>query len=177
LITSNKQSVKNFLSQCGTLINKSINESFTEVLEDTHYFNRTERVTTEDINLLDDTFFPTLFQAEISKRYELRIVFVKNFIWAGAIFSQNDSQTALDWRNYNYEKPNRVVPYRLPKVIQQKIRKFAMLTRLNTGAIDMIVTVNQEYVFLECNPNGQISMLSQKCNYPIEQHIINTLIT
>jgi glutathione synthase/RimK-type ligase-like ATP-grasp enzyme len=124
---------------------------------------------------LDETFFPTSFQVEIPKAYELRVIFVQGTIWTAAIISQNDPKTSLDWRNYNYQKPNRVVPYQLPPEIQTQIRQFAALANLNTGAIDMIMSQNKEYVFLECNPNGQISMVSEKCNYPIEQYIANFL--
>ena len=46
---------------------------------------------------------------------------------------------------------------------------------LNTGSIDMIVTPEREYVFLEVNPAGNIEMVSKNCNYPIEQEIANFL--
>ncbi|WP_164490132.1 hypothetical protein [Runella sp. SP2] len=124
---------------------------------------------------LDEEFFPTLFQEEIPKAYELRVIFVHEKMWAGAIMSQSDPKTSLDWRNYNHEKPNRIVPYKLPSEVEEKIRKFAQLADLNAGAIDMIVSKDKRYVFLECNPNRQISMVSEKCNYPIEKYIADFL--
>lgn len=157
------------------LINKSLRDSFEGTFDNTYYYSHTERVTEEHIESLDETFFPTLFQEEIPKAYELRVIFIHDKIWAGAIFSQSDPKTSLDWRNYNRERPNRIVPYQLPETVENNIRAFAKEAKLNTGAIDMIVTKDKRYVFLECNPNGQISMVSEHCNYPIEKYIADFL--
>ncbi len=175
LVTTQKKEAIAFKKEHSSIINKSIKDSFTGTFEGTYYYNHTERVSDEILEKLDEEFFPTLFQEEIPKEYELRVIFVHEKIWAGAIMSQSDPITSLDWRNYNHQKPNRIVPYKLPTEIEEKIRKFAQLTGLNTGAIDMIVSKDKRYVFLECNPNGQISMVSEKCNYPIEKYIADFL--
>lgn len=39
-----------------------------------------------------------------------------------AIFSQNDDQTKVDFRNYNINKPNRNVPFMLPNELESKIK-------------------------------------------------------
>ena len=174
-ITQSKTALKAFKNEYGTIISKSIKDSFTGTYEGTYYYNHTERVTNEMIEAMPETFFPSLIQEELNKEYELRIVFVKEKVWAMAIFSQNDLKTVVDWRNYNNEKPNRLVPYLLPETLLLQIKQFARLAKLNTGAIDMVVTKDKRHVFLECNPNGQISMVSQKCNYPIEKYIADFL--
>jgi glutathione synthase/RimK-type ligase-like ATP-grasp enzyme len=94
-----------------------------------------------------------------------------------AIFSQNDEKTIVDWRNYNHDRPNRKIPFKLPLEVENNIRKFIKASGLNTGAIDMVVTKGRKYVFLECNPNGQISMVSEHCNYFIEKYIADYLST
>ncbi|WP_028523904.1 grasp-with-spasm system ATP-grasp peptide maturase [Runella limosa] len=175
LITTQKIEAQEFIKKYSSVINKSIKDSFTGTFEGVYYYNHTERVSTEVVEELDEEFFPTLFQEEIPKEYELRVIFVHEKMWAGAIMSQSDPKTSLDWRNYNHQKPNRIVPYKLPSEVEEKIRKFAQLADLNTGAIDMIVSKDKRYVFLECNPNGQISMVSEKCNYPIEKYIADFL--
>lgn len=175
LVTTQKKEALTFKNEHFSIINKSLKDSFTGTFEGTYYYNHTERVSDEILEELDDEFFPTLFQEEIPKAYELRVVFVHEEMWTGAIMSQIDSKTSLDWRNYNHQKPNRIVPYKLPAEIEEKIRKFTQLADLNTGAIDMIVSKDKRYVFLECNPNGQISMVSEKCNYPIEKYIADFL--
>lgn len=175
LVTTQKKEAIAFKKEHASIINKSIKDSFTGTFEGTSYYNHTERVSDKTLEELDDEFFLTLFQEEISKAYELRVIFVHEKIWAGAIMSQSDPTTSLDWRNYNHQKPNRIVPYKLPTEVEEKIKKFTQLADLNTGAIDMIVSKDKRYVFLECNPNGQISMVSEKCNYPIEKYIADFL--
>lgn len=175
LITSEKSILVKFKQEHRSIITKSIKDSFSGTFDGVYYYNHTEKVSEEAVEQLQEKFFPTLFQEEIPKIYELRVVFVHNAIWACAIMSQNDKKTALDWRNYNEENPNRIIPYQLPSDIEHKILAFAKMASLNTGAIDMIVSKDRQYVFLECNPNGQISMVSQKCNYPIEKFISDFL--
>lgn len=175
LVTTQKKEAISFKKEHSSIINKSIKDSFTGTFAGSYYYNHTERVSDEILEELDEEFFPTLFQEEIPKAYELRVIFVHEKMWAGTIMSQSDPKTSLDWRNYNHQKPNRIVPYKLPTEIEEKIRKFTQLAGLNTGAIDMIMSKDKRYVFLECNPNGQISMVSEKCNYPIEKYIADFL--
>ena len=93
-----------------------------------------------------------------------------------AIFSQNDAQTQIDFRNYNLNKPNRYVPYKLPKLIETKLLKLMNVHKLNNGSIDLILNSKGEYVYLEVNPVGQFSFLSNSCNYHIEKLIATKLL-
>ena len=170
-----KKELIKFKNVQGRIINKSIKNSFQIVNESISYYNHTECVTDEIIENIEDTFFPSLFQEELNKSFELRIVFVNTCLWTMAIFSQNDEKTKVDLRNYNLDKPNRKVPFILPDRIKRKVIKFIGLSGLNIGAIDMVVTRDNRYVFLECNPNGQINMVSENCNYPIEKYIAEQL--
>jgi ATP-GRASP peptide maturase of grasp-with-spasm system len=129
-----------------------------------------------DINNLDSTsFFPSLVQNYVPKKYELRIFFLDNKFYTMAIFSQKDNQTNVDFRNYNDEKPNRTVPYKLPKEIENSLHLLMNKLDLNCGSIDMIVTPKNEYVFLEVNPVGQFGMVSYPCNYNLEKKIAEYL--
>ena len=46
---------------------------------------------------------------------------------------------------------------------------------INTGSIDLIYSLSNEYVFLEVNPQGQFDWLSKNCNYYIEKDIAELL--
>ena len=155
----------------GKKITKSIGNMFSICKDKIVQFISTQRVSTENIKILDNYFYPTLFQKEIIKRYELRVFFINNSFYAMAIFSQFDPQTRLDYRNYNNEKPNRMVPYQLPEIIKQKLIKLAQLLGLNMGSIDLIVANDDEIYFLEVNPSGQFGWLSYYCNYFLEREI------
>lgn len=121
-------------------------------------------------------FMPSLTQEKIEKEFELRIFFLENQFFTMAIFSQSDRQTQTDFRKYNFGKPNRTVPYKLPVSIEAKLFKLMKKLGLNTGSIDMIFTKDKEYVFLEVNPSGQFGMVSKPCNYPLEKIIAGHLI-
>ena len=88
-----------------------------------------------------------------------------------AIFSQLDDKTKLDYRNYNREKPNRNVPFKLPDKIKNQILDFINITRLNTGSIDLIYSKENDFVFLEVNPVGQFGWVSKYCNYYLEKKV------
>lgn len=171
LITQSKDKLLTFQGEVASIITKSIQDFYNSVHDSFYYYNHTERVTAEALADMPDTFFPTQVQEELPKAYELRIVFVCQRLYTMAIFSQNDTQTSVDWRNYNRQKPNRTVPYLLPPFQEAAVLRFIEKSGLNIGAIDMIVTTDKRYVFLECNPNGQINMVSENCNYLIEKDI------
>ena len=123
----------------------------------------------------DSHFFPSLFQEKLEKQYELRIFFLNDEFFTACIFSQSDAQTSVDFRKYNRKKPNRVVPFQLPEDIAIKLRKLMYTFSHKTASVDMVVTRDNEYVFLEINPVGQFGMVSYPCNYHIEKKIATYL--
>lgn len=83
----------------------------------------------------------------IDKKYEIRTFYLKGKFYSMAIFSQNDSKTVVDFRNYNIEKPNRTVPYNLPKSITHKISQLMRNLEMNCGSIDLIYGKDDEFYF------------------------------
>lgn len=158
------------------LITKPIQDIFYASTKTKAFSSKTERVSTELINSVSDNFFPSLIQEELTKKYELRIFFMKEKFYPMAIFSQNDDKTSVDFRNYNRERPNRMVPYELPEQLEKKLTKLVQKTGLNTGSIDIVVTKDNRFVFLEINPVGQFGMVSYNCNYFLEREIADYLI-
>lgn len=132
----------------------------------------TQLVTTDS----QDNFFPSLFQEKIEKLYELRIFYFDQIFYPSAIFSQGNKKTEIDFRDYDKEKPNRVVPFKLPSSIEVKLTTLMDELKLETGSIDMIVTPDKKYVFLEVNPIGQFNQVSVPCNYNLEEKIANYLL-
>jgi hypothetical protein len=93
-----------------------------------------------------------------------------------AIFSQNNEMTRVDFRRYDYQKPNRQVPYLLPKNIQEKLSMLMERLGMTSGSIDMIKNIEGNYTFLEVNPVGQFGMISLPCNYYLEKKVCETLV-
>jgi ATP-GRASP peptide maturase of grasp-with-spasm system len=121
-------------------------------------------------------FLPSLFQSKIEKRYEIRAFYLDGKCYSMAIFSQSDNQTKVDFRNYNYKKPNRNIPYKLPFEIENKLSKLMNELGLKNGSIDLIKGIDNKYYFLEVNPVGQFGMTSHPCNYNLEHKIFEKLV-
>ncbi|MBQ9469358.1 MAG: grasp-with-spasm system ATP-grasp peptide maturase [Bacteroidales bacterium] len=155
------------------LITKPISEAITYGDTPGGYFKLlTAPVDTTDLEQKD--ILPSLVQERLDKWVELRIFYLRKRCYTAAIFSQDNVATAVDFRNYSSTK-NRVVPFSLPGHVAQKIELLMRKLNLDTGSIDMVLTRDMRYVFLEVNPVGNIEMVSKPCNYPIEREIAKVL--
>ena len=125
---------------------------------------------------IPDNFFTSLVQETIDKEYELRVFYLDNKFYSMAIFSQSDEQTKIDFRNYNFDKPNQTVPYKLPKEIEKNLKALIKDLGLNCCSIDIIKDNNGNYYFLEINPVGQFGMVSSPCNYHLYKVVADYLI-
>jgi len=175
LITDNKASLLQFFQAHKDIITKPL-EIPINYLTNNHWIPMyTEQLTLEMIQDLPDQFNLSLFQKKIEKKYELRIFCLEKEKYSMAIFSQRDAQTTVDFRKYNFNKPNRNVPFRLPPEIDTKIDQFLEASNYKCGSIDMLVDPNDHYYFLEINPVGQFGMVSIPCNYNLEKKIAEYL--
>ncbi|UZO82067.1 grasp-with-spasm system ATP-grasp peptide maturase [Aquimarina sp. ERC-38] len=176
VITNNKEKLRLFLLKHFSIVVKPIwNVSFFRK-NDQVYKMLTKKISKNDLNKIPKIFAPSLLQEYIEKEYEIRSFFwFKNF-YSMAIFSQENEKTVVDFRNYDKVKPNRTVPYKLPRIIEEKTRKLLKLLNIESGSIDFLKTRNEDYIFLEINPNGQFGMVSHPCNYHLEEIVAKKLI-
>jgi ATP-GRASP peptide maturase of grasp-with-spasm system len=177
IVTNNREEVKQFLKKNKSIIIKPIYNVEPIIYQEEAYVTFTKMFFYEDLEKLKDRFFPTLFQEKIEKYLDIRVFYLDGLFYSMAIFSQLDSQTKLDFRKYNSDKPNRMVPFKLPKNIEIKLNKLMNYMKLNSGSIDMIMNENNDYYFLEVNPVGQFGMVSINCNYFLEKLIAKHLCT
>jgi len=64
----------------------------------------------------------------------------------------------------------------IPKKIEKQCISLVKKLGLNFGAIDFVLDENNEFIFLEINPNGQWAWIETQLNYPISETITNLLI-
>lgn len=135
----------------------------------------TQPVTTRDVGYARRLrHSPVLFQAQVPKQFELRITVVGEEVLAAEIHSQSTRRTQLDWRHYDWgHTPYRV--HRLPDSIRRACLALVSRLGLRFGAIDMIVTPDGRYVFLEVNPNGQWLWIEEETGLPISDALCATL--
>ncbi|WP_419868682.1 grasp-with-spasm system ATP-grasp peptide maturase [Chryseobacterium sp. CT-SW4] len=167
-------SSENSINPAHSYITKPIKDGSVVNAEDKIYFFLTKKIEYSEI-IENTSFFPSLFQKNIQKEYELRVFHLNGKNYPMAIFSQNDEQTETDFRQYNYQKPNRMIPYQLPAEIDNKINKLMKAIKLETGSIDLIKGCDGKYYFLEVNPSGQFRMTSFPCNYNLHFEVAQYL--
>lgn len=175
MVSSKLEVLKKFTNNIKTIA-KPIEEGYYYGEEDYSFFTKNKLFDKSVFEeKIDNSLFPSCLQEYIDKKIELRIFFLNGKCYSMAIFSQSDEKTRIDFRNYNEEKPNRMVPYNLPEGIENNIASFMLKMELRTGSIDMVLTKENEYVFLEVNPVGQYGFVARHCNYPIDSLVFNYL--
>lgn len=157
----------------GDTITKCIDSGLSIELPDGNvYLLSTNKFTKEHFKELPDRFFPSTLQSYVTKKYELRIFFIGNKYFSTAIFSQKYKLTEIDFRlSVAGTDQCRMVPYSLPDEIREKLIELMDMINLNTGSIDMIVTPDKKYFFLEVNPYGQYGWHDNLCNFEIDKEI------
>ena len=176
LVTTEREALRRFCAEHGAVITKPIGEVEAFIAGEVSHFLFTTPLGPAEIEALPERFAPSLFQERIEKAYELRVFYLDGEFHAMAIFSQNDPQTRADFRQYNRERPNRNVPYRLRPDLTERLLGLMAGLELETGSLDLLVTPDGREVFLEINPVGQLGMVSHPCNYQLERRIAQLLL-
>jgi ATP-GRASP peptide maturase of grasp-with-spasm system len=177
LVTTEREALRRFAAQYGgEVITKPIGEVEAFIAGEVSHFLYTTLLGETEIDALSERFAPSLFQEPVEKAYELRVFYLDGEFHAMAIFSQNDPQTRVDFRQYNRERPNRNVPYRLRPELAERLLRLMEGLGLETGSLDLLVTPDGREVFLEINPVGQLGMVSRPCNYHLERKIAQLLL-
>ena len=118
---------------------------------------------------------PILAQEYVPKRMELRVTIVGKRIFACAIHSQEDEWTKHDWRRYPDLSRLKHETYALPDDIESKLVRLMDELGLNFGAVDLILTPDQRYVFLEVNPSGQWGWIEELTGMRISSALCHLL--
>jgi glutathione synthase/RimK-type ligase-like ATP-grasp enzyme len=116
---------------------------------------------------------PNMFQPYIDKAFELRCVVIGETVFCARINSQADDLTRKDWRA---GKRGHEI-FALPEHVAAAILRLMASFRINFASIDMIVTPEGEFVFLELNPNGQWLWLEHELGLPLVSSMADLLTT
>jgi glutathione synthase/RimK-type ligase-like ATP-grasp enzyme len=116
---------------------------------------------------------PNIFQPYVEKAFELRCVVMGDRIFSARINSQADDVTRIDWRAGKREHEI----FTLPEHVAASIHRLMASFGINFASIDMIVTPEGEFVFLELNPNGQWLWLEHELGLPLVAAMTDLLST
>jgi len=176
LITNQPDAIREFYRKCnGDIVNKVLAKGVVKINDATYaiYTHRVEKRHMDNLDSVTNT--PCLFQERIEKAFELRITVVGDQVFAAEIHSQMNARTKDDWRKYDFEHtPHKI--HHLPRDVKASCLGLLAHYGLHFGAIDMIVTPEGKYVFLEINPNGQWLWIERLTGMPISEAIADMLI-
>jgi len=116
---------------------------------------------------------PTIFQPYIQKAAELRCVVIGEHIFSAKINSQVNEETKRDWRAGDCQHEL----FSLPEQVEIAIYKLMSSFEINFASLDLILTPDGEFVFLELNPNGQWLWLEYALGLPLKASMADLLTT
>lgn len=176
LVTNDPEDLLEFYRQhSGHIVSKQAAKAFITILG-TSFIRYTEPVTAQDIHhAADVAYCPMIFQAYVPKRVEVRITVVGRQAFAAEIHSQVTNHTRHDWRRYDHGRTPHF-RHALPGEIEARCIRLCECLGLRYGAIDMVLTPDGRYVFLEINPNGQYLWIEQETGSPISDAICDLLM-
>lgn len=105
---------------------------------------------------------PAIYQEPIAKAFELRVLVLGDHFIAAKLNSQEHAHSQVDWRLDVYKRTMTIEPFALNVETKEKILAFMKRMNLKCGSIDLIVTPNNDIVFLEINEQGQFLFLEQQ---------------
>jgi glutathione synthase/RimK-type ligase-like ATP-grasp enzyme len=100
-----------------------------------------------------------MFQEYIPKRVELRVTVIGDDVFVAEIEAPATGTGQVDWRDYGTEFQCRKAT--LPVDITERCLALVRSYNLNFSALDLLLTPDGRYVFLESNPNGQFIFIEE----------------
>jgi hypothetical protein len=176
-ITNSPEDAKRFVANHpnGTVV--KMQSSFAIDQDGDEHVVFTNLIKTEDLDDIDNLqYCPMQFQEKLEKLLELRVTVVGEEVFTFAIDSQKLDRSKLDWRREGNTLLKDWVPYNLPIELKEKILQLMDIYQLNYGAIDIIVTPDNEHYFLEINAAGEYFWLDRLMNGAISDQIVKILL-
>lgn len=182
LITNSKKELIDFFDSCTNgIITKSLSYPYEFPEHDdlgrmiSCKLGYTASIDKKDLSQIPNEFDLSLFQEKLDKYFEIRTIFINGKTFSQAIFSQSRDEASLDYR-LGYQSGMRSCNYTLPPEIEEQVQKLMIEINLNFGSLDIVVTSDLKYVFLEINPCGQYGAVSDVINSNIDFEVVSFLL-
>ena len=177
LITNDSAAARDFARGGGPVVCKPFSSiAFTEGDS-----TRIPFTTIMDADGLDDpatgkalTVTAVLLQRWVPKRCEARVVVAGNTV-LGVAINAGSERAGIDWRT-DYAHL-RYTPITVPRAIATRLPHYLATFGLTFGVFDFVLTPDDEWIMLECNPAGQWLWLHHATNLPIPAAIADHLLT
>jgi glutathione synthase/RimK-type ligase-like ATP-grasp enzyme len=135
----------------------------------------TEQVAPRDlVDLRSVRLAPMIVQAYVPKRLEVRVTVVGERIFAAAIDTQATHRTRHDARHADLgHTPHRA--HALPADVAASCLRLVRWLGLAWATIDLVITPDDQHVFLELNPSGQWLWIERLTDLPITDALCDLL--
>ena len=160
LITNNPSTVKSFSERHeGNIVFKSF-------LATEQEWRETRPLKKDFLKVLDSVkYAPVIFQEYIAGSQDIRITIVGDDVFAAQ--TPVNKKYEFDWRMTDIQWE----PHQLPSDVSKLLRKLMRELGLEYGAIDMKLTPNGDYYFLEINTAGQFLFTEIEAKLPISDSL------
>lgn len=142
---------------------------------ESQYVVYTTPITPDD--LADDDALaacPAIYQRRVAKAYELRVTVVGGDVFTARIQNRARGDEAVDWRAVDYAGLD-IRPHDLDPVVAARCVALSRALGLEVAGLDLIVTPDDEVVFLEINAAGQWAWMEQATGLPIAAAVARRL--
>ena len=170
LVTNDPSAIRSAYHSFGPMVIKACRSGYA-VVDGEERSIYTSRLLAEHLDFVEEArWSPSIYQELVPKRFDIRATIVGTRIFAAAIDSQTDPAAAVDWRHtVNPDLHHRRVE--LPRQVQDRLLALMSKLGLTFGAVDLVQTPGDEFVFLEVNPNGQWLWIDDQLGFGISDAI------
>lgn len=175
LITNYPEEVIPFFEETGSICTKSLNRP-------NYYLNNefrkfyTKKIDRESFyqHIKSVEICPTFFEQYIEKAFDIRVVIIGQKLFAFQIDSQSNPDSRIDFRGADATKIKHS-PHKLPCDIEEKVLSFVKASNLVYSSMDLVLSKENEYYFIENNCNGQWLWLEYLTGVNISDALIDLL--
>lgn len=173
LMTNSRQKALDFLTGNESSIIKPVSNGL-QVLADVTYSIYTTTISPDEFGDLDlaETFeTPVFLQNKISNSADIRVTIVGHHVFAVKITKEGRE---VDWRRPDIIKRYEIT--QLPSDLVTKLLELNAFFGMVYSAIDLILTPEGQYIFLEINPVGEWVWLENELGIDISGKLIAELL-
>lgn len=177
IITNNADKALNFFQKHGEVCTKSLDEPNFSL--DGFMFPMFTRLVSNENEISENAdsiqCCPTLFQQYINKNFDIRVAVFGDKLFAFEIHSQEHELSKLDFRGISPHLIEHKL-HNLPTEIENRILDFVRKQGLIFSSLDLVLTNDGTYYFLENNPNGQWLWLEFLTKVDLTSQMIRLLV-
>jgi ATP-grasp ribosomal peptide maturase len=170
-IGNDPAAARSFVADVGKAVYKPFGGGGIQDTDGTHQLFST-LVTPDQAGSMSVSHTMHLFQKWVPKDHEIRLTVVDDQFFAARIDAGSESGH-VDWR-VDYQKLSYSVA-ETPKSVRDHVSTLLNTLGLRFGALDFVVTPDDQWYFLELNPNGQWAWIEEETGMSIAVALADAL--